>query len=165
MSETVDSNFVAEYNNNLTAMGLLKAGKDHLHIEEVNCRMVLQLETAQKAFTMVKDLCEHLCICSLTLIVKDLAHRDITEVNAWRMADNHLLAYKATTSTSVLPMTNCTFNTVTAITIAQKHIEQMPNEVITPSAAMVIKMGATKSVLKVGSKLARTGQRPESCKY
>eukprot|EP00961_Rhodomonas_salina_P206191 2783253-Rhodomonas_salina.1 len=55
VSETVDSNFVAEYNE-LTAMGLSKAGKDRLHIEEVDCRLVMQLETAQKAFTTVKDL-------------------------------------------------------------------------------------------------------------
>eukprot|EP00961_Rhodomonas_salina_P157563 2121592-Rhodomonas_salina.2 len=81
-------------------MGLSKAGKDCLHIEEVNSRLVMQLKTEQKAFTTVKDL------------------------------------------------------STTAITIAQKHIEQMPKEVITPAAALAIKMGATKSVLKVGSKLA-----------
>eukprot|EP00961_Rhodomonas_salina_P082241 1105872-Rhodomonas_salina.1 len=62
--------------NNLTAMGLLKAGQDCLHIEEVDLRLVLQLETEQKAFTMIKDLCEHLPICTLTSFVKDLAHRD-----------------------------------------------------------------------------------------
>eukprot|EP00961_Rhodomonas_salina_P072755 977292-Rhodomonas_salina.2 len=73
VSEKVDSNFVAEYND-LTAMGLLKAGHEHLHIEEINCRLVLQLEAAQRAFTTVKDLCEHLRICTLTSIVKDLAH-------------------------------------------------------------------------------------------
>eukprot|EP00961_Rhodomonas_salina_P163422 2201135-Rhodomonas_salina.1 len=55
VSWTVDSNFVAEYNE-LTAMGLSKAGKDCLHIEEVDCRLVMQLETAQKAFATFKDL-------------------------------------------------------------------------------------------------------------
>eukprot|EP00961_Rhodomonas_salina_P111097 1495003-Rhodomonas_salina.1 len=84
---------------------MLKAGKDHLHIKEVDRRLVMQLETAQKAFTTVKDLCEHLHICTLTSIVKDLAHSDIAEANAWRMADNHLLALKVTSSTSVFPMT------------------------------------------------------------
>eukprot|EP00961_Rhodomonas_salina_P226887 3067503-Rhodomonas_salina.1 len=69
------------------------------------------------------------------------------------MADNHLLAYKATTSTSAIPKTICTVNT--AIMIAQKHIKQMPYEVITPAAAMVLKTVASKSVLKVCSKLAR----------
>eukprot|EP00961_Rhodomonas_salina_P286101 3865701-Rhodomonas_salina.2 len=102
----------------------------------------MQLETAQKAFTTVKDLCEHLSICSLTSIVKDIAHSDITEANAWRMADNHLLAFKATSSTTAFPMTIRTVTT--AITIAQKHIEQMPEEVITPAAALAIKTGATK---------------------
>eukprot|EP00961_Rhodomonas_salina_P163152 2197380-Rhodomonas_salina.1 len=56
VSETVDSNFVAEYND-LTAMGLLKAGHERFHIEEVDCRLVLQLEATQRAFTTVKDLC------------------------------------------------------------------------------------------------------------
>eukprot|EP00961_Rhodomonas_salina_P115870 1559379-Rhodomonas_salina.2 len=114
----------------------------------------MQLETVQKAFTTVKDLCEHLRICTLTSIFKDLAHSDIAEANAWRMADNHLLAFKETSSTTAFPMTIWTVTT--AITIAQKHIEQMPEEVITPAAALAIKTGATKSVLKVGSKLART---------
>eukprot|EP00961_Rhodomonas_salina_P087795 1180914-Rhodomonas_salina.1 len=70
------------------------------------------------------------------------------------MADNHLLAFKATSSTSAFPMTIQTVTT--AITIAQKHIKQMPEEVITPAAALAIKTGATKSVLKVGSKQALT---------
>eukprot|EP00961_Rhodomonas_salina_P218783 2957282-Rhodomonas_salina.1 len=50
VSETVDSNFVAKYND-LTAMGLSKAGHECLHIEEVDRRLVLQLEAAQRAFT------------------------------------------------------------------------------------------------------------------
>eukprot|EP00961_Rhodomonas_salina_P140733 1894018-Rhodomonas_salina.1 len=54
VSETVDSNFVAEYND-LTAMGLSKAGHERLHIAEVDRRLVLQLEAAQRAFTTVKD--------------------------------------------------------------------------------------------------------------
>eukprot|EP00961_Rhodomonas_salina_P123791 1668309-Rhodomonas_salina.1 len=106
-SETIDSNFVAEYND-LTAMGMLKAEKKHIHIEEVDRRLVLQLEAAQKAFTTVKDLCEHLCICALTSIVKDLANSEIAEANAWRMADNHLVTYKATISASATQMTICT---------------------------------------------------------
>eukprot|EP00961_Rhodomonas_salina_P230781 3118440-Rhodomonas_salina.1 len=62
------------------------------------------------------------------------------------MADNHLLAYKATSSTSAVPMTICTVNM--AITIAQKHIEQMPEEITTPAAALALKTGGVKSVLK-----------------
>eukprot|EP00961_Rhodomonas_salina_P206840 2792516-Rhodomonas_salina.1 len=84
-------------------MGLSKAGHERLHIEEIDCRLVLQLKAAQRAFTTVKDLCKHLHICALTSIVKDLAHSEITEANAWRMADNHLLAYKATASASTVP--------------------------------------------------------------
>eukprot|EP00961_Rhodomonas_salina_P010619 142750-Rhodomonas_salina.1 len=38
VSETVDSNFVAEYND-LTAMELSKAGSERLHIEEIDCRL------------------------------------------------------------------------------------------------------------------------------
>eukprot|EP00961_Rhodomonas_salina_P039296 528325-Rhodomonas_salina.1 len=60
----VDSNFVAEYND-LTAMRLSKAGHERLHIEEIDRRLVLQFEAAQRAFTTVKDLCEHLLICAL----------------------------------------------------------------------------------------------------
>eukprot|EP00961_Rhodomonas_salina_P194798 2630555-Rhodomonas_salina.1 len=128
VSETVDSNFVVE--------------------------LVLQLEAAQRAFTTVKDLCEHLLICALTSIVKDLAHSEIAEANAWWMVDNHLLAYKATTSASAVPMS---ISTVTAaISTAQKHIEQMPDKIVTPTAALALKAGGPKTVLKVGSKLART---------
>eukprot|EP00961_Rhodomonas_salina_P052095 699306-Rhodomonas_salina.1 len=76
VSETVDSNFVVEYNY-LMVMGLSKAGSERLHIEEIDSRLVLQLEAAQLAFTTVKDLCEHLRICALTWIVKDLAHSEI----------------------------------------------------------------------------------------
>eukprot|EP00961_Rhodomonas_salina_P139527 1877775-Rhodomonas_salina.1 len=158
VSETIDSNFVAEYND-LTAMGMSKAGKKHIHIKEVDHRLVLQLEAAQKAFTTVKDLCEHLRICALTSIVKDLAKSEIAEANAWRMADNHLVAYKATISASAMQMTICTVTT--AISIAQKHIEQMPEEIVTPAAATALRTGAIKLVLKVGSKRARTEENEE----
>eukprot|EP00961_Rhodomonas_salina_P136359 1834595-Rhodomonas_salina.1 len=70
------------------------------------------------------------------------------------MADNHLLAYKATASASTVPMSIGTVTT--AISIAQKHIEQMPEEIVTPAAALALKAGGPKMVLKVGSKRART---------
>eukprot|EP00961_Rhodomonas_salina_P095713 1287431-Rhodomonas_salina.1 len=135
-------------------MGLSKAGHERLHIEEIDCRLVLQLEAAQRAFTTVKDLCEHLRICALTSIVKDLAHSKIAEANAWRMADNHLLAYKATASASAVPMSICTVTT--AISIVQKHIEQMQDKIVTPAAALALKAGGPKTVLKVGSKGVKT---------
>eukprot|EP00961_Rhodomonas_salina_P000533 7465-Rhodomonas_salina.1 len=70
------------------------------------------------------------------------------------MADNHLLAYKATASASTVPMSVRTVTT--AISIAQKHIEQMLEEIVTPAAALALKAGGPKTVLKVGSKQART---------
>eukprot|EP00961_Rhodomonas_salina_P056645 760849-Rhodomonas_salina.1 len=70
------------------------------------------------------------------------------------MVDNHLLAYKATTSASAVPMSIHTVTT--AISIAQKHIEQMQDEIFTPTAALALKVGEPKMVLKVGSKLVRT---------
>eukprot|EP00961_Rhodomonas_salina_P069382 931833-Rhodomonas_salina.2 len=48
-----------------------------------------------------------------------------------------------------------------AIMIAQKHIEQMPEEITTPGAALTLKKGGVKLVLKVGSKLARTADPEE----
>eukprot|EP00961_Rhodomonas_salina_P078741 1059016-Rhodomonas_salina.1 len=48
-----------------------------------------------------------------------------------------------------------------AIMIAQKHIKQMQEEITTPGAALALKTGGVKSVLKVGSKLARTANPEE----
>eukprot|EP00961_Rhodomonas_salina_P078683 1058124-Rhodomonas_salina.1 len=56
LSQTVDSNFLDEFikTHNL---GKLSAGKHKIHIEEVDRRMTVQLEAAEKAFETVEDLC------------------------------------------------------------------------------------------------------------
>eukprot|EP00961_Rhodomonas_salina_P155106 2089465-Rhodomonas_salina.1 len=94
VSEKVDSNFIDEFIET-TNMGKKASSNTKINIKEVDRRIQLQMESAAKAFTTVDDFCRHLRLCALTTIIKDLAKAPGMEGEAWKMADNRLVAVKA----------------------------------------------------------------------
>eukprot|EP00961_Rhodomonas_salina_P004791 65106-Rhodomonas_salina.1 len=144
ISQIVDSSFLDEFIETRN-LGNLSAGKSKIHIEEVNRRLTVQLEAAEKAFETVKDLCEHLHINSLAHIIADSAGAKGNEGQAWKLANDRLLV-----SVKQLPVINGDVKPLTmtdirtAIRIAQLHIESAveTQEVFTLAAAAALKVAA-----------------------
>ena len=70
VTENVNANFVQEYQETI-GLGLKSAGNSKLHIGEIDRRLKHHLDAAQKAFTTVDGMCEHLRVCCLMAIIKD----------------------------------------------------------------------------------------------
>jgi hypothetical protein len=118
INESMDTTFWSEFSKT-AASGL---GPRRVDINEVDRRMKLQLEVAQKAFTSVEMMCNHLRICTLMTIIEDMAKAKGPLGDAWKLGYNFLVAsLKVNTPISTTVMEH-------AIGLAQKHLERIPGE-------------------------------------
>eukprot|EP00961_Rhodomonas_salina_P226268 3059004-Rhodomonas_salina.1 len=124
--ENVNTSFIQEYNET-TTLGLRSSGASRLHIGEINRQLKLHLEAATKAFTTVQELSEHMLVCSLVKVIKDWALGTGQHANAWKLAENMIIAARNVISTGTLISLTLV---EAAIALAQRHLSELPPEEI-----------------------------------
>eukprot|EP00961_Rhodomonas_salina_P012708 171420-Rhodomonas_salina.1 len=73
-SSTSESNIWDEMNST-QALGMSRAGKKHININEVDRLLKEQFDAVAKVFTTVDEFTEHLRMCALIKIIKDGVNR------------------------------------------------------------------------------------------
>eukprot|EP00961_Rhodomonas_salina_P010620 142752-Rhodomonas_salina.1 len=78
-----------------TSLGMRTAGRKQINIGEVDRRLKLQLDSAKKVFTTLEAWTEQMRVCALTKIIRDGCKREGAEGEAWKLANNMLVATQA----------------------------------------------------------------------
>eukprot|EP00961_Rhodomonas_salina_P199671 2693341-Rhodomonas_salina.1 len=132
--ENVNANFIQEYQET-TLLGLKTAGpgSGKLHIGEIDCRLKHHLYAAQKAFTTVDGMCEHLQVCCLMTVIKDCTSGTGLYSNTWKMADNMIIA-SSNLRLNIKEKQLLSLNLVLSVVkLAQHHLELIPQNYKDPS--------------------------------
>eukprot|EP00286_Rhodomonas_abbreviata_P007742 CAMPEP_0181328118 /NCGR_PEP_ID=MMETSP1101-20121128/22511_1 /TAXON_ID=46948 /ORGANISM="Rhodomonas abbreviata, Strain Caron Lab Isolate" /LENGTH=442 /DNA_ID=CAMNT_0023436917 /DNA_START=164 /DNA_END=1488 /DNA_ORIENTATION=- len=114
MNENIDSAFVEDFNE-IAASGI---GPKPENINEINSKLELHMEAAEKAFSTVKEICDHMRHCALVKIIKKWARGDTRQAAAWKLADDAIVA---ATRTNTMLNTTAVNN---AIALAQRHLDR-----------------------------------------
>eukprot|EP00961_Rhodomonas_salina_P084562 1135948-Rhodomonas_salina.5 len=151
-AEHVSGNLMQDYNET-AVLGLAVKGKAMVNVSEVDHRLKLQLDAAQKVFTTLESFCENLRVCALMTIIKDGVKRSGAEGQAWTIANNLLVA---TENNNIATGTPMSITIVTrAIELAQRHLEQSQvyedavEEINTPAAAAALPVASKKKLKRV----------------
>jgi len=114
LNENVDLAFLDDFNE-IAASGL---GPQPENIADINSKFELLLEPAPKAFATVQEMCYHLRNCALVKIIKKWAKGTGKQGEAWKLADNSIVAASRTNTLLSTTIVN------NAIGLAQRHLDR-----------------------------------------
>eukprot|EP00961_Rhodomonas_salina_P115713 1557549-Rhodomonas_salina.1 len=129
-SSTSESN-IWDQMNSMQALGMSRAGKKQININEVDLLLKEQFDSVAKVFTTVDEFTEHLLMCALIKIIKDGVNRPGAVRAAWKAANDRriLMQSKLTLAGAVAnPLTMARISN--AIELVQQHLDENPAEEI-----------------------------------